>query len=350
MSFRRFTPPDARSTRRGRSQLLGGTRRRTTLTIAALLAICYTLLTWPAAAAPLPGLHLEPRAAQLEERRYACIQGQCNVCRFGAGHLRGREALESEKSQQRVNGTFVSAAQLSAEGVRFLQVGGDWWNKCGDGWLNADMVFTRLPSGVVCEDWRTGRLIMRLVAGQGLPFADGSFDAVYSEHMFEHILPRDGNSTPLPRHFLVVARAMAAAPGPEPLLHFSFSQPVHPRSTSPRPPCRASQARPSSRRRTACCARAALLALDAEHIGKEYLSNSRRGTRVIQPHSTAAVLSGRQASSESRRPTWTSTCGATSTARPTPSCRSTRGDGPPTEGLGREPRRQHPETARERPR
>jgi len=129
---------------------------------------------------------------QLEERRYACIQGQCNVCRFGAGHLRGREALESEKSQQRVNGTFVSAAQLSAEGVRFLQVGGDWWNKCGDGWLNADMVFTRLPSGVVCEDWRTGRLIMRLVAGQGLPFADGSFDAVYSEHMFEHILPRDG--------------------------------------------------------------------------------------------------------------------------------------------------------------
>ena len=235
MSFRRFTPPDARSTRRGRSQLLGGTRRRTTLTIAALLATCYTLLTWPAAAAPLPGLHLEPRAAQLEERRYACIQGQCNVCRFGAGHLRGREALESEKSQQRVNGTFVSAAQLSAEGVRFLQVGGDWWNKCGDGWLNADMVFTRLPSGVVCEDWRTGRLIMRLVAGQGLPFADGSFDAVYSEHMFEHILPRDGNSTPLPRHFLVVARAMAAAPGPEPLLHFSFSQPVHPRSTSPRP-------------------------------------------------------------------------------------------------------------------
>jgi len=192
MSFRRFTPPDARSTRRGRSQLLGGTRRRTTLTIAALLAICYTLLTWPAAAAPLPGLHLEPRAVQLEERRYACIQGQCNVCRFGAGHLRGREALESEKSQQRVNGTFVSAAQLSAEGVRFLQVGGDWWNKCGDGWLNADMVFTRLPSGVVCEDWRTGRLIMRLVAGQGLPFADGSFDAVYSEHMFEHILPRDG--------------------------------------------------------------------------------------------------------------------------------------------------------------
>ena len=179
MSFRRFTPPDARSTRRGRSQLLGGTRRRTTLTIAALLAICYTLLTWPAAAAPLPGLHLEPRAAQLEERRYACIQGQCNVCRFGAGHLRGREALESEKSQQRVNGTFVSAAQLSAEGVRFLQVGGDWWNKCGDGWLNADMVFTRLPSGVVCEDWRTGRLIMRLVAGQGLRFNQAYMSAAW---------------------------------------------------------------------------------------------------------------------------------------------------------------------------
>mmetsp|Transcript_6468 Transcript_6468/g.20628 ORF Transcript_6468/g.20628 Transcript_6468/m.20628 type:complete len:267 (+) Transcript_6468:244-1044(+) len=58
------------------------------------------------------------------------------------------------------------------------------------------------------------------------------------------------------------------------------------RSTCSSTSCRGT-ARPSSRRRTACCARAA--------------------------------------SSESRRPTWTSTCGATSTARPTPSCRSTRG-------------------------
>ena len=31
-------------------------------------------------------------------------------------------------------------------------MGGDWWNKCGDGWLNADFIFMRLPVGFVCED------------------------------------------------------------------------------------------------------------------------------------------------------------------------------------------------------
>jgi len=92
----------------------------------------------------------------------------------------------------RVEGTNVTKAELADKEIRYLQVGGDWWNKCGDGWLNADFVFTRLPIGFVCEDWRTGRYILRQDAGRRWPFEDESFDAVYSEHMFEHILPVDG--------------------------------------------------------------------------------------------------------------------------------------------------------------
>ena len=51
-----------------------------------------------------------------------------------------------------------------------------------------------IPVGFACEDWRTGRYIMRMDAGHRWPFEDNSFDAVYSEHMFEHILPMDGSS------------------------------------------------------------------------------------------------------------------------------------------------------------
>ena len=105
---------------------------------------------------------------------------------------RARPLHNGDASQSRIEGTNVSAAELASYGVRYLQVGGDWWNKCGDGWLNADFVYTRLPVGVVCEDWRTGRYILRQDAGRRWPFEDGSFDIVYSEHMFEHVLPTDG--------------------------------------------------------------------------------------------------------------------------------------------------------------
>ena len=79
--------------------------------------------------------------------------------------------------------------ELAEKGIRYLQVGGDWWNKCGDGWVNADAVFMRLPKSVVCEDWRTRRLVMRHLAEDRLPFPDNSIEFVYTEHMFEHILP-----------------------------------------------------------------------------------------------------------------------------------------------------------------
>jgi len=130
------------------------------------------------------------------ERPYACRDGFCNDCSFRKGTVTGPERpfADGSSAQERVNGTVVSREDLAADGIRYFQVGGDWWNKCGDGWLNADMIFTRIPSHVVCQDWRTGRHIMRLVAGRPLPFESESFDLVYSEHMFEHILPMDGSA------------------------------------------------------------------------------------------------------------------------------------------------------------
>ena len=91
--------------------------------------------------------------------------------------------------QQRIEGTNVTKAELAEKQIKYLQVGGDWWNKCGDGWVNADAVFMRLPKSVVCEDWRTRRLVMRHLAEDRLPFPDNSIEFVYTEHMFEHILP-----------------------------------------------------------------------------------------------------------------------------------------------------------------
>ena len=141
----------------------------------------------PARAAPL-----EP----LSSHEYHCKEGSCNVCHFRPSEISPRNAFQplpgGDSPQGRVEGTNVTGAELAEYGIRFLQVGGDWWNKCGDGWLNADFVYTRLPVGFVCEDWRTGRYILRQDAGHRWPFEDGSFDIVYSEHMFEHILPMDG--------------------------------------------------------------------------------------------------------------------------------------------------------------
>ena len=127
-------------------------------------------------------------------RDYACKKGQCNRCHFRQSEVRGSATPLSDGSseQARVNGTYVRRTELAAAGARILQVGGDWWNKCGDGWVNADAIFTRLPVGVLCEDWRTGRHIVRLDAGRPLPFEAGSFDVVYTEHMFEHMLPMAG--------------------------------------------------------------------------------------------------------------------------------------------------------------
>lgn len=87
--------------------------------------------------------------------------------------LRGR-ALR--RAVQRVDARLVSR-HLAADGPNRLHVG------CGmnvlDGWLNCDLV-------PVSDD------IVALDATRPLPFADGTFDHVFSEHMIEHVAYRHG--------------------------------------------------------------------------------------------------------------------------------------------------------------
>jgi len=143
---------------------------------------------------PPPARALEP----LTTHNYRCKDGSCNLCHFRPSEIHPKHQFDplpgGDSAQARVEGTNVTAAELAEFGIRYLQVGGDWWNKCGDGWLNADFVYTRLPVGFVCEDWRTGRYILRQDAGHRAPFEDDTFEIVYSEHMFEHILPMDGSA------------------------------------------------------------------------------------------------------------------------------------------------------------
>ena len=124
---------------------------------------------------------------------FACREGHCNRCHYHEQHVRGmmppKAVSADDLNMGRINGTLMTRAEMAALGIRYLQLGGDWWNKCGDGWVNADAVFMRLPKSVVCEDWRTRRLVMRHLAEDRLPFPDNSIEFVYTEHMFEHILP-----------------------------------------------------------------------------------------------------------------------------------------------------------------
>ena len=188
--------------------------------VSAIFAVSCWLL-WPAlsanAAAPKPTtLREAPRGHSPEEgaasssterggdsgarrnmeeaaHEFGCREGHCNRCIYHAEHVQGKmppkDADSRDLAMARINGTQMTRAEMSALGIRFLQLGGDWWNKCGDGWVNADAVFMRLPRSVVCEDWRTRRLVMRHLAEDRLPFPDNSIEFVYTEHMFEHILP-----------------------------------------------------------------------------------------------------------------------------------------------------------------
>uniref|UniRef100_A0A7S2GU10 Methyltransferase type 11 domain-containing protein n=1 Tax=Haptolina brevifila TaxID=156173 RepID=A0A7S2GU10_9EUKA len=81
--------------------------------------------------------------------------------------------------------------------IRYLQLGGDTWNRCGPGWLNVDAnydVGDGAPSANVIATDDTDRKIMRheVSAHSRLPFANNSFQLVYSEHMLEHMLPVKG--------------------------------------------------------------------------------------------------------------------------------------------------------------
>tara|TARA_B110001452_G_C15111749_1_gene387524 strand:- start:295 stop:732 length:438 start_codon:yes stop_codon:yes gene_type:complete len=81
-----------------------------------------------------------------------------------------------------------------------LQLGGDTWNRCGQGWLNIDGNFDDgdvkgLVPNVPITDG-TGRHVMRheFKPKSRLPFADASVLFVYSEHMLEHLPPAAGVS------------------------------------------------------------------------------------------------------------------------------------------------------------
>ena len=93
--------------------------------------------------------------------------------------------------------------QLRSLGVRYLQIGGDTWNRCGHGWVNLDGNFDKgdgvFDNGAVfrhdavfVDD--TGRFNMKHLVSptSRLPFANESVQLVYSEHMLEHMLPFGG--------------------------------------------------------------------------------------------------------------------------------------------------------------
>jgi SAM-dependent methyltransferase len=100
--------------------------------------------------------------------------------------------------------------RLAALGVRFLQIGGDVWNRCGHGWLNVDSAFDAgdgVPGPNMPVDDKSGRMIMRhwVHNSSRLPLEDASVLMVYSEHMLEHMLPWKGGINILREAYRVLA-------------------------------------------------------------------------------------------------------------------------------------------------
>lgn len=75
---------------------------------------------------------------------------------------------------------------LGAPGAKKLHVG------CGDhlieGWLNCDLL-----TGWLNEQIQQGKPVYPLDAVRPYPFANNTFDAVFSEHMLEHVSYEDGS-------------------------------------------------------------------------------------------------------------------------------------------------------------
>lgn len=87
--------------------------------------------------------------------------------------------------------------KLRKLGIKYLQIGGDTWNRCGPGWLNIDGNFDRgdgaLFPDVIFTDDTVRHNMKHIITGESrLPFADNSVQYVYSEHMLEHLLPSGG--------------------------------------------------------------------------------------------------------------------------------------------------------------
>eukprot|EP00966_Prymnesium_polylepis_P272556 6296866-Prymnesium_polylepis.1 len=109
-------------------------------------------------------------------------------------------SLQRERPTERRAGALsrraVSADPILALlGVRYLQIGGDWWNRCHDGWLNIDAAFRQeglRENQIGTDDKGAHNMMLSVDANTVLPFADESVQMVYAEHMLEHMLPGQG--------------------------------------------------------------------------------------------------------------------------------------------------------------
>lgn len=131
----------------------------------------------------------------------ACCRSECLESTSCAGVRR----------QGMMTSTWASPDPLlNRYGIRYLQVGGDTWNRCGPGWINLDANFDR-GDGVVklntafTDD--TDRHNMKHIVSKSsrLPFVDNAFMMVYSEHMLEHLLPSEGGINFLREAYRVLA-------------------------------------------------------------------------------------------------------------------------------------------------
>lgn len=104
---------------------------------------------------------------------------------------------------------WVSPDPLLAKlGVRHLQIGGDWWNRCNEGWLNIDPAFKQegmSASQYGTDDKNAHNMVLSFNGESVLPFADNSVQMVYCEHMIEHMLPSDGGINLLHEAYRVLA-------------------------------------------------------------------------------------------------------------------------------------------------
>ena len=84
---------------------------------------------------------------------------------------------------------------LAHMGVRYLQIGGDWWNRCNEGWLNIDIAFKEeglTDNQIGTDNKGAHNMVINFGPGTVLPFRSESVQMVYSEHMLEHMLPTTG--------------------------------------------------------------------------------------------------------------------------------------------------------------
>jgi predicted SAM-dependent methyltransferase len=96
------------------------------------------------------------------------------------GRARGKRLGEDARFHaRRLRRDRQIQAYLSSHRVRKLQLGAG--SNPHEGWLNTDVV-----------DFRRRNEVIYLDARRPFPFPDGSFDAVFSEHMIEHLTYSDG--------------------------------------------------------------------------------------------------------------------------------------------------------------